>query len=285
MVDIRHLCKSRPHCGCAGHNGDAPFGDRLHRTRRIESFDQHDGSARGDDAAEHHVETEDVKHRQHTERDIGWVHGCGTECLRDVREQIPVREHRRPRCPGGSAREDQHRKIFGVHHRLGHFGTFGDQPIERNPTFRIVLCFGGRIRSDHLLDRRHVVGGEALPYRHRGWADDDDLCRYVIDFAFEFIGRCGWVQWHGHRTHADGCEIGNGKMPPIGGKKGHAVAAAHTDLLQAAAEAPNLGCELTVRRWPASTDDRNGIGGVAENDRSKIVACGHWSPDLYSMRS
>ena len=158
-------------------------------------------------------------------------------------------------------------------------------PCERNPTFRIVLCFGGRIRSNHLLDRRHVVGGEARPYRQRGWADDDDLCRYVIDFAFEFIGRGGRVQWHGHRTHADGCEVGNGKMPAIGGKKGHAVAAAHTDLLQATAEAPDLRRELAVRRWPASTDDRNGIRGVAENDRSKIVACGHWSPDLYSMRS
>ncbi len=90
--------------------------DRLERRGGIESFDEHDGRARVQGQAEHHVHPEDVEHREDPEDDVTRLEASARLGLHllEVGDQVSVGEHRRLRRPCRAAREQQRGEIVGA---------------------------------------------------------------------------------------------------------------------------------------------------------------------------
>ncbi len=129
-----------PHARGAGDDGDAAVGDRLQRGGRVEPLHEHHGRADRQREAEHDVQAEDVEHRQHAVHDVVAVHvSLGAQALLDVGAQVAVGQHRRAWCARGSAGEEQHGEMVGVHiDPLDGFRL--EQPVERDQ----VAVGGGR---------------------------------------------------------------------------------------------------------------------------------------------
>ena len=112
--------------------------DGLHRRHRVEPLHEDDGAADLERDAEHHVEPEDVEHRQDAECDVGGgLHVARRrEHLSDVGVEVGVAEHCRTRRAGSAGGEDQDRRVrrLAVDGR-GRLG--GDEVVEVQPAVRL----------------------------------------------------------------------------------------------------------------------------------------------------
>ncbi len=213
------VTERHPHRRGTRHHRHLALNDRLHGRGRIEPLDQQHRGTDGQAHPEHHVETEDVEQRQHAVDHVALPDVIASrEILLDVRDQVAVAEHRRPRHPGSAAGEHHGGDVIGLdvdgRHRLGR-----QEIIERDLVVGDIT-----LGSDHRAQRRHP---RAVDVRPGGRSRRPDQCRHRFDdgeLALDLGCRARRVERDDHGAEAHDREERHDEIPVVGAQHGDPVA-------------------------------------------------------------
>jgi hypothetical protein len=145
--------------------------DGLDARLRVEPLDEQHGGTGVERQAQHDVEAEDVEQRQHAEGHVGGelLAALVALDLLEVREQVAVAEHGRPRRSGGAAGEHQHGQVAGLALDDRH-GVDREQVLERVRPLEVDPRGGDDVRQ---LGQRGPIESAHRSLRRR--RDDDGL--------------------------------------------------------------------------------------------------------------
>ena len=189
--------------------------------------------------------------------------GVGRMRLLEVGEQAGVREHRRPRRAGGTAREHQHGEVVGIDldalYRIG----VEQLGVDSGRVDRRVAD------GDHHAERRHGGTVDVGPRRRRR-IDDRRRGGHHTQLVGELGTRARRVEWNRHRTDAEHGKVRDDERQPVAAHERHSVPGAQSQRPQPATRVGHLGLELGVGGAGVGGDDRHVRPVVPAHDVSQI---------------
>ena len=227
------------------------------RRVRVEPLDQHDRAADAQRQPEHGVQPEHVEQRQHRERHlVGPVGTVGVgEDLVEVRAQVAVGEHGRPRRSGRPAREEQHGHVVGG--AVDERGGVGSEEVGHVDDALVV----GELAAVDGLGHLAARGTDQRQLRARGGQLALDLGRGALR-----------VQRDGDGPGAEHGQVRRDEIPVVGGQDRHPVTRRDPSGGEGAAHARHLLAQLAVVGHPSPADQRGAVGVVSLDDGGQVHA-------------